>query len=115
MNDSTTPNPDQGPGEGTRPLGPPLDEYTAAVMVAALKAINSGYPFAALNRRNLFSAACGVIRFLLQTEKGDQTNLITEFAELNIYLTKFLDQIVLNGTKDDERVRLLLKMDKVEC
>jgi hypothetical protein len=114
MNDSKTSNPAEGQGAGTLPKGPPLDEYTAAVLIAAFKAINSGYPFESLNRSNLFEAAYGLINFLVRTAKPDEPELIGKFAELNILLTKFLDHIVLNAPENDDRLRILRNMAKDE-
>jgi hypothetical protein len=93
---------------------PPLDEDTAAVMIAALRAINSGYPFEPLNRANLFDAAYGLINFLARTVKPDEPELIGKFAALNILLTKLLDQIVVNAPEKDDRLRILRTMAKVE-
>jgi hypothetical protein len=89
---------------------PPLDEYTAAVMIAALRAINSEYPFEPLNRSNLLEAAYGLIGFLVRTAKPDEPHLIGKFAELNILLTKLLDQVVLNASESDECIHVLRKI-----
>jgi len=97
---STTPqNSDQGG----------LDEWTAALSVAAMHVSNTILQGKKLRTRDMaLRSASGVISNLLRTmEYPRDLGLLPQLAWLAQQLTEVLDYIVLNAEQDDERLQTL--------